>query len=195
VWPMVEMEADDALASGAWVAEQDPAVDRVFLCTPDKDLAQCVRGARVVQLDRRRNEVRTEDGVREKFGVDPASIPDYLGLVGDSADGFPGLSGWGAKTAARVLLRYKHLEGIPRDPEAWDVPGVRGAPRLAAVLAANWKDALLFRDLATLRVDRTLLPSVDRLRWRGPKPEFADVCSRLGASGLAARAQALARER
>jgi 5'-3' exonuclease len=194
VWPMVELEADDALASGAWVAEQDASVDRVFLCTPDKDLSQCVRGDRVVQLDRRRNEVRDAEGVRRKFGVDPPSIPDYLGLVGDSADGFPGVSGWGAKSAAALLSRYTHLEGIPRDPGEWDVP-VRGAKRLAAALAEGWKDALLFRDLATLRVDRGLLESVDRLRWRGPEPGFAGVCERLGAPGLASRAETLARER
>jgi 5'-3' exonuclease len=194
VWPMVEMEADDALASGAAVADGDPSVDRVFLCTPDKDLSQCVRGSRVVQLDRRRNTVRDAEGVRERFGVDPPSIPDYLALVGDSADGFPGIPGWGAKTAAALLSRYGHLEGIPRDPKAWAAP-VRGAERLAAALAEGGKDALLFRDLATLRVDRGLLESVERLRWRGPQPGFAEVCVRLGAPRLAVRAESLARDR
>jgi 5'-3' exonuclease len=193
IWPMVDLEADDALASAAWVAAGDPEVERVFLCTPDKDLSQCVQGTRVVQLDRRQNQVRDAEGVRRKFGVDPPSIPDYLALVGDSADGFPGLAGWGAKTAAKLLFRYTHLEGIPRNAGEWEVT-VRGAERLAATLVEHWEDALLFRDLATLRVDRSLLESVEDLRWRGPQAGFSERCSRLGTPVLAARAEALARE-
>jgi 5'-3' exonuclease len=191
VWPMVDLEADDALASGAAVAEDDGNVDQVVICTPDKDLGQCVQGKRVVQLDRRKNLLIDEAGVVAKFGVAPGSIPDYLALVGDSADGFPGLSGWGAKSASAVLARWIHIEDVPIDPEAWDVT-VRGAPKLAATLRANADLAGLFKDLATLRVDRSLLPGVDALTWEGPTPEFDDVCSRLDAPGLATRAHALA---
>lgn len=194
VWPTVELEADDAMASAAATAAADPRVDQVFLCTPDKDLAQCVSGDRVVQFDRRARTVRNAAGVREKFGVDPASIPDYLALVGDAADGFPGLPGWGAKTAATVLARYERLEEIPRDGGRWEVP-VRGAARLAGTLAERWEDALLFRTLATLRVDPDLLDSVDRLRWSGPASGFAALCESLRLPGLPARARKLAESR
>lgn len=191
VWPMVDLEADDALASAAAVAEDDGKIDQVVICTPDKDLGQCVRGKRVVQLDRRKNLLIDEAGVVAKFGVVPGSIPDYLALVGDSADGFPGLSGWGAKSASAVLARWLHIEEVPIDPEEWDVT-VRGAPKLAATLRANADLAGLFKDLATLRVDRSLLPGVDALTWEGPTPEFDDVCARLDAPGLSTRAHALA---
>lgn len=194
VWPMVEFEADDALASAAVRAAADPAVGRVFICTPDKDLAQCVVGDRVVQLDRRSRSVRDAPRVEAKFGVRPTSIPDYLALVGDAADGFPGLPGWGAKSAAVVLARYEHLESIPSEWEAWDVP-VRGAQRLASNLKSQWDLALLFRRLATLRTDALVFRSVAELQWRGPRPGFADLCSRLGAEELAIRAHELAARR
>src|ERR1700722_18827297 len=186
-WPMVDLEADDAMASAAAVAAADPAVEQVIICTPDKDLGQCVVDHRVVQLDRRRNLLLDEDGVRAKFGVDPASIPDYLALVGDSADGFPGIAGFGAKTAAAVLARYGHLEAIPRAAGQWEV-GVRGAPKLAATLVAEWDRALLFRDLATLRRDPPIISSVEELRWVGPTAEFARIADFLEAPGVAARA-------
>jgi 5'-3' exonuclease len=194
VWPMVELEADDALASGAAVADDDPAVDQIIICTPDKDLGQCVRGKRIVQLDRRKDMVIDEGGVESKFGVGPASIPDYLALVGDSADGFPGLAGWGAKSAATVLARWRHIEDIPPDPTAWEVT-VRSAAKLGAVLEECHQDALLFKELATLRIDRSLLGSVEDLRWRGPTGEFARLCDDMDASGLARRADVLAAAR
>ena len=194
VWPMVDLEADDALASAAAVAGDDPEVEQVLICTPDKDLAQCVRGERVVQLDRRRDVVVDEGGVVAKFGVGPASIPDYLALVGDSADGFPGIPGWGTKSAATVLARWGHLEDIPEDPADWDVT-VRGAAKLSATLRASYDDALLFKDLATLRQDRALLSSVHDLRWTGPSEALADTCEELDAPGLARRARALAEGR
>jgi len=194
VWPMVDVEADDALASAAAVAGEDPAVEQVLICTPDKDLAQCVRGDHVVQLDRRREILVDEPGVVAKFGVGPASIPDYLALVGDSADGFPGLPGWGAKSAASVLARWEHIENIPEDPARWDL-SVRGAAKLAAVLRASFDDALLFKELATLREDRTLVDSVADLLWAGPTESFAGVCDELDAPGLARRAAALAEGR
>src|SRR5271170_5306419 len=156
VWPMVELEADDALASGAAVADADPEVDQVIICTPDKDLGQCVRGTRIVQLDRRRDTVIDEGGVTAKFGVGPTSIPDYLALVGDSADGFPGLAGWGAKSAAAVLARWEHVEEIPSDWREWGV-NVASPKALSSRLAADREIALLFRVLATLRIDRSLL--------------------------------------
>lgn len=165
VWPMVEFEADDALASAAARAAADPKVERVFLCTPDKDLAQCVRGTRVVQFDRRQRSLRDEAGVVARFGVGPASIPDYLALVGDSADGFPGLRGWGAKSAAAVLARFHHLESIPDDHRLWGVDVVRPAA-LAETLARERERASLFRRLATLREDIPLFESVDELRCR-----------------------------
>jgi 5'-3' exonuclease len=187
VWAMVEQEADDALAAAAHRAHADRRVERVFICTPDKDLAQCVRGDAVVQLDRRRGTIRNEQGVREKFGVDPESIPDYLALVGDTADGFPGVPQWGAKGAATVLARYRRLEAIPREVSTWAVQ-VRGAAGLAASLREHWQEALLFRDLATLRTDERVFDSVDELEWRGPTREFAPLCAHLGAEELAAEA-------
>ncbi len=187
VWPMVALEADDGLASGAWLGEQDPRVEQVLVCTPDKDLSQSVRGNRVVQFDRRKREVRDEAGVIEKFGVPPTSIPDYLALVGDSADGYPGIKGWGAKSAGAVLGKYLHLEAIPADPAKWEV-AVRGAARLAETLESHRDDAILFRTLATLRTDAPLLANVDELRWTGPQPEFNLVAQQLGVPGLADRA-------
>ena len=178
VWPMVEFEADDALAAAAVKAADDPRVEQVIICTPDKDLAQCVRGTRIVQRDRVRRVTRDEAGVVAKFGVPPASIPDYLALVGDSADGFPGLPGWGAKSAAKVLARWGHLDRIPADPRAWDVD-VRGAGALAATLAAQRADAMLFRQLATLRLDVPVFASIDELRWQGPTAEVDALRDRL----------------
>jgi len=194
VWPMVDLEADDALASAAAVAADDPAVEQVIICTPDKDLAQCVVGDRVVQLDRRAGTVAGADDVRTKFGVDPASIPDWLALVGDTADGFPGLAGWGKKTAAVVLAHYGHIPDIPDRAADWEprvCRAVRGAATLAARLAEERATAMLFRDLATLRVDRSLLGAVDDLAWPGPTPAFPDVCRRLRDPALADRAEAL----
>jgi 5'-3' exonuclease len=194
VWPMVEVEADDAMASAAAVAEGDRNVGQVLICTPDKDLGQCVRGNRVVQLDRRKGVILDEQAVTAKFGILPTSIPDYLSLVGDTADGLPGLSGWGAKSAASVLARWVHIEEIPDDPRSWEVP-VRGAATLSATLRGNYDDALLFKHLATLRVDRSLLGSVDELRWRGPTDDFPAVCEVLDARRLAAQADSLAADR
>jgi 5'-3' exonuclease len=191
VWPMVDFEADDALAAAAAMAAADARVAQVVVCTPDKDLAQCVRGDRVVQLDRRTREVRNEPAVHQKFGVVPASIPDWLALVGDSADGFPGLAGWGAVSAATVLARYRHLEHIPKLAMEWEVP-VRGAMRLATTLAEQRDRALLFRELATLRVDAPIGVDVDALRWTGPRAEFAAWSARLGAPALHERAMRLA---
>jgi 5'-3' exonuclease len=190
VWPMVEFEADDALAAAARMAAADPRVDQVVVCTPDKDLAQCVRGDRIVQLDRRTRERRDEAGVRKKYGVPPASIPDWLALVGDSADGYPGLPGWGARSAAAVLARYAHLEDIPERAAEWEVP-VRGAPRLAATLVEQRARALLFRKLATLRPDAPIGVDVDALRWTGPRPDFALWSDRLGTPPLRERAETL----
>ena len=192
VWPMEEYEADDALASAAAAAAD--AAERVLICTPDKDLAQCVVGTHVVQLDRRAGTVRDEDGVVEKFGVRPRSIPDYLALVGDSADGFPGMPGWGAKSAATLLARYETLEAIPLDPGQWDVQ-VRGAPKLAAALSEGMELAVLFKGLATLSTSIPVLSSVEELRWVGPAPEFSAVADRFGAPALAARAEAAASSR
>jgi 5'-3' exonuclease len=194
VWPMVEFEADDALGAAAVAAADDARVTRIVVCTPDKDLAQCVRGDRIVQLDRRTKEVRDADGVRRKFGVAPASIPDWLALVGDTADGYPGLPGWGAKSAAAVLARYEHLERIPKLAGEWDVP-VRGAPRLAATLAEQREHALLFRTLATLRTDAPIGVDVDGLQWTGPRAELAAWADRLAAPALLERATALAAQR
>jgi 5'-3' exonuclease len=194
VWPMVDLEADDALASAAAVAGDDAGVDQVVICTPDKDLGQCVRERHVVQLDRRKNLLIDESGVIAKCGVPPASIPDYLALVGDSADGFPGLSGWGAKSAATVLARWGHVEEIPPGAGDWDVT-VRGAAKLAGTLQDDFDRALLFKDLATLRIERELLPGVEALRWVGPTVEFSDVCNVLDAPGVARRADVLASQR
>jgi 5'-3' exonuclease len=194
VWPMVDFEADDALASGSRLAEGDPRVRRVFICTPDKDLAQCVRDGRIVQFDRRRREVRDKAGVIEKFGVQPTSIPDYLALVGDSADGFPGLRGWGAKSASTVLARYRHLEDIPFDGRLWDVK-VRGAVGLARTFAEDIEHALLFRVLATLVYDAPVSRNVDELEWRGPSFSFAAMCDRLESTDVANLATAALRRR
>ena len=194
VWPMVEFEADDALAAAAAMAAADPRVEQVVVCTPDKDLGQCVRGDRVVQLDRRTREVRNEAAVEQKFGVLPASIPDWLALVGDSADGFPGLPGWGARSAATVLARYQHLEHIPKFAMEWDV-SVRGALRLATTLTEQRDHALLFRVLATLRADAPIGAEVDALRWTGPRPDFAAWSERLGPPPLQERAARLAATR
>jgi 5'-3' exonuclease len=194
VQAMVEFEADDALAASAAKAAADPRVTRVVICTPDKDLAQCVVGSRVVQLDRRSRAVRTADGVVAKFGVQPESIPDYLALTGDSADGYPGMPGWGAKSAAAVLAEYRHLERIPAAAADWSVT-VRGAASLAATLAEYREQAFLFRELARLRLDAPVFSAVDELRWSGPRESFVEVARRLDAPFLPARAQAIARSR
>ena len=194
VWPMKEYEADDGLASAAATAAEDSDTEQVLICTPDKDLAQCVVGDHIVQFDRRANKVRNEEGVIEKFGVRPASIPDYLALMGDSADGFPGLRGWGAKSAAAVLFRYDHLEAIPASADDWDV-SVRGAAGLSATLAAERDQALLFKDLATLRSDLPVLASAEELRWTGPGAELQRTAERLAWPAIIPRAEALAAQR
>jgi 5'-3' exonuclease len=176
-WPMIEFEADDALAAAAAQAARDPAVDRVIICTPDKDLAQCVRGTRVVQMDRRKRTIRDEAGIVAKFGVTPASIPDYLALVGDSADGYPGLPGWGAKSTAAVLAKYVRLESVPADWRTWSVNAVNPAA-LSRALESGRDHAFLFRDLATLREDIALFDSIDQLRWVGPTAAFAPLAAR-----------------
>jgi 5'-3' exonuclease len=181
VWPMVEFEADDALAAAAERAAADPRVDKVYICTPDKDLAQSVRGTRVVQMDRRARTTRDEAGVIAKFGVPPASIPDYLALVGDSADGYPGLAGWGAKSAGAVLAKYGHIESIPDDWRSWGVNASKPAT-LSATLMRDRDRALLFRDLATLRTDIDLFDAVDDLRWKGPTPAFQAMAKQLDAA-------------
>src|SRR5262249_49711262 len=181
VWPMIEFEADDALASAAALAAQDKGVERVIICTPDKDLSQCVSGTRVVQMDRRSRSTRDEAGVIAKFGVPPASIPDYLALVGDSADGYPGLRGWGAKSSAAILARSGHLESIPADYRDWHV-NVSNASGLAETLNRERESALLFRTLATLRSDIPLFQSVDELNWKGPTPAFEALGARLNAA-------------
>jgi 5'-3' exonuclease len=191
VFPMVEHEADDALGAAASVAAADERVERVLICTPDKDLGQCVVDGRVVQLDRRKGTVYDAAGVEEKFGVAPASIPDYLALVGDSADGFPGLAGWGAKSASAVLARYGHLEDVPALAADWDVP-VRNAGRLALTLQDEMDLAVLFRRIATIETDAPTIEDVDELAWRGPAPGFRDVATALDAPNLAARAERLA---
>ena len=183
VWPMTYYEADDALASAAGKAAQDDRVRQVLICTPDKDLGQCVVGARVVQLDRRRDIVRDEAGIMSKFGVLPHSIPDYLAVVGDSADGFPGLQGWGQKAAALTLSQYPHLEAIPKDWRAWH-PSIRSARTLSQSLFTAWNDALLFRTLATLRLDVPVFNTVDDLRWQGPRPNFEEDCKRFKSADL-----------
>jgi 5'-3' exonuclease len=181
VWPMVELEADDALAAAAERAAADPRVERVVICTPDKDLAQSVRGTRVVQLNRRTRITMDEAGVVAKFGVPPASIPDYLALVGDASDGYPGLPGWGAKSTAAVLARFGHLESIPEDWREWRVNASN--PRaLAATLARDRELAVLFRTLATLRTDAVLFESAEELRWTGPTDAFAPFAARLDAN-------------
>ena len=187
VWPMVEFEADDALATAAARLAGEEEVERVLICTPDKDLAQCVRGRRVVGFDRMRRRMLDEEGVKERFGVGPGSIPDFLALVGDDADGIPGLPRWGARSAGAVLGRYGHLEAIPEEDTGWDVP-VRGARALAESLRAHRKEALLYRTLATLRTDVPLLEDLEALRWRGPdRPALEAVLAELGLPGLAER--------
>ena len=188
VWPMVDMEADDALATAAARWGDAPSVDRILVCTPDKDLAQCVRDDRVVLRDRRRDVTYDDAGVRAKWGVAPASVADRLALVGDAADGFPGLPGWGARSAEVVLARYGHLESIPHDADEWDV-SVRGAAALAATLRDQWEDALLFRSLATLRTDAPIPQRTpDELAWRGtPRPTWDAFCAKAGLPRLAGR--------
>ncbi len=181
VWPMVEFEADDALAAAASAAIRDERVERVIICTPDKDLAQCVLGSRVVQLHRRTNLIVDEPGVVRKFGVSPESIPDYLALVGDAADGYPGLRGWGAKSSAAVLAKFLHLEAIPADFREWRV-NVINASALADTLSRERELAVLFRTLATLRTDIKLFEDVDQLRWDGPTPAFDLLSVRLDAA-------------
>ena len=186
VWAEVYFEADDALASAAANAAKDARVKQVFICTPDKDLAQCVTGTRVVQLDRRRDILRDEAGVVEKFGVKPHSIPDYLAVVGDSADGYPGIAGWGLKAATLVLSQYPHLEDIPKDWQAWH-PSIKRTRALSESLFGAWDDALLFRTLATLRLDAPVFDSVEDLLWKGPRPNFEETCRRIKAPELARR--------
>lgn len=192
VWRLVEYEADDALASAAAVAWSDRSVEQIVLCSPDKDLAQCVQGRRVVQLDRRRDLLFDEEGVVKRFGVPPTSIPDYLALVGDSADGFPGIAGWGPKSSAIVLGRYRTIEAIPDDAARWEV-SVRGAGRLARALAAGREAAMLFKDLATLRTCVDVGESAREWAWRGPTPGFRRLCAELRSEALADRAAEIAR--
>jgi len=192
VWPMVEFEADDALAAAAAAAAKNPLIEQVVICTPDKDLGQCVIGTRVVQLNRRTGIVCDESGVIAKFGVRPESIPDYLALVGDSADGYPGLRGWGAKSTAAVLAKYGHIEAIPRDYLEWHV-NASGVGTLAATLFRDLDLALLFRRLATLRTDIELFEDIDELRWRGPNPEFEEINKRLDEAVTQKGAQSRAR--
>jgi 5'-3' exonuclease len=187
VWPMIYYEADDALASAAGKAAQDDRVGQVLICTPDKDLSQCVVGTRVVQLDRRRDILRDEAGVVAKFGVKPESIPDYLAVVGDSADGYPGLSGWGVKAAALTLSQYPHLEDIPKDWRKWH-PSIRKARLLSESLFNAWSDALLFRTLATLRRDVPVFDTAEVLRWKGPDRNFEEYCRRIKSRDLLGRA-------
>ncbi len=194
VWPMVEHEADDALGSAAAMAAADPRVEQVIICTPDKDLGQCVVGDRVVQLDRRKGVVLDEAGVTEKFGVPPSSIADWLALVGDSADGFPGLPGWGAKSASVVLARWGSIDAIPDDPADWDV-AVRGAARLGDALRDGREAAALFRRIATVVCDLDLDTDVDHLRWTGPTPGFGSFCDVIDAPRLVSRAEKLAATR
>ena len=187
VWPMVYYEADDALAAAAAKAAADDRVSQVIICTPDKDLSQCVVGTRVVQLDRRRDALRDEAGVVAKFGVKPESIPDYLAVVGDNADGFPGVAGWGSKAASQSLFQYGHLENIPKDWREWH-PSIRNPRRLSESLFSSWTNALLFRKLATLRLDVPVFNTVDNLRWKGPLPSFEEHCRRMKSPELLNRA-------
>lgn len=190
VWPMVELEADDAIAGAANSLSKFAVVSRIYLCSPDKDLAQCVRRKRIVMMDRRRDKIIDEDGVVEKFGIPPESIPDYLALVGDSADGYPGLDGWGEKSAASILAKYRHLERIPKDNMDWSV-SLRGAVTLASTLQENIKLALLFRDLATLRTGEPRISDPGQLLWKGPLETFPATCRELGAGQLLERVQVL----
>lgn len=192
VWAMVEFEADDALAAAAVKAAKEKSVDTVIICTPDKDLSQCVVGDKIVQLDRRKNEIRNAQGVVTKFGVRAKSIPDYLALVGDTSDGYPGLPGWGAKGAASVLSIYPHLEDIPKDPKEWNA-SIRGSAKLATTLFGSWDEALLFRKLATLRTDAPVFDKIDELEWRGQTASFEAMCSRLKAPNLFKKTAAVPR--
>ena len=192
VWPMVEFEADDALAAAAHAAEKDPRVDRVIICTPDKDLAQCVQGERVVQLNRRTRVILDEAGVIRKFGVSPESVPDYLALVGDAADGYPGLPGWGPKSTAAVLAKFRHIEYIPGDSKDWKVDAA-SAGTLAGTLSRERELAYLFRTLATLRTDIALFDDVEQLRWKGPTPAFTTIGARLDAARTVAKASSRGR--
>jgi 5'-3' exonuclease len=192
-WPMVQWEADDALGAAAAVAEADPRVEQVLIVTPDKDLGQCVRGVRVVQYDRRKDEIVDEDAVVAKFGVPPSSIADYLALVGDSADGYPGLPGWGAKGSATVLSRWGTIEAIPASAADWDLPGLRGAEKLARTLQEQMADALLFKRIATVALD-VPVGAVDEWRWQGPTAGFRALVEGLGAAQLADRAEKLAKK-
>ncbi len=184
VWPMIEYEADDALAAGAVMAAADPRVETVYICTPDKDLAQCVTSdGRIVQFDRRKRQLIDEAGVIEKFGVTPESIPDFLALVGDTADGFPGIRGWGAKSAASVLARWGHIDAIPADPAEWDVT-VRSADKLGATLVENVEDVFLFRRIATVDKEGPEVGDVDGLLYQGPKPGWEEFCERIDGQSL-----------
>jgi 5'-3' exonuclease len=194
VWPMVEFEADDALAAAARIAAADPRVERVVICTPDKDLAQCVSGSRIVQLNRRKRITLDESGIVQKFGVSPESIPDYLALVGDVADGYPGLPGWGAKSSAAVLAKFLHLESIPKDPREWHVD-IANTGTLADTLCREWDRALLFKRLATLRTDIVLFENVDELRWNGPTGAFDKLASRLDKARVVRSLQEKSRSR
>ena len=192
-FPMVEFEADDALASAARIAKEDPSVNRILICSPDKDLAQCVTDdGRVVQFDRRQEVIYDAAGVKEKFGVSPSSIPDFLALVGDSADGIPGLPGWGAKSSSLLLACYGTIEEIPLDPNKWDVP-VRGAEKLAETLSQNFKEAQLYKDLTILRDNVSVMSNVSELEWVAPKEHFTELCERLDASKLAERLKNLSK--
>lgn len=191
VWPMVEFEADDAIATAANRFKKTKSVEQIVVCSPDKDLSQVVSGDRIVCWDRRREIVINEAGVIEKFGVNPQSIPDWLGVVGDSADGFPGIPGWGAKSASAVLAHYKKLEAIPKDATKWKVPSISAgrAASLAESLARNWEDALLFRKLATVRTDVPLNENLNDLKWRGARADFREFCAKLGDDKIPARVQ------
>jgi len=189
VWPMVEFEADDALAAAAVAAALNTHVEQVVICTPDKDLAQCVRGTRIIQLNRRTRTTNDEAAIRQKFGVSPESIPDYLALVGDAADGYPGLAGWGAKSSAAVLAKFIHLESIPKDCREWRVNAANPSA-LADILCREWDNAVLFRKLATLRTDIALFDDVDQLRWKGPTPAFEAIAARLDAAVTQGRTDA-----
>jgi 5'-3' exonuclease len=191
VWPMTYFEADDALASAAAKLQNHPEVNQILICTPDKDLAQSVVGNKIVQVDRRREIVRDEAGIEAKFGVKPESIPDYLAVTGDSADGYPGIASWGAKAAAAVFSRYIHLENVPKDCRDW-APSIKRARGLAESLFHSWDDAVLFRTLATLRLDAPVFESLNELKWDGPRPEFEKFCEGLKAADLYRRVTARA---
>ena len=189
-WPMIELEADDGLASAAAIAGADSRVEKICIWTPDKDLAQCVVGERIVQVDRRAGKIRDDAGVRAKFGVAPESIPDYLALVGDSSDGYPGLPGWGAKSTAAVLARFVHLEQVPENADEWKA-GVGGSAQLNRTLREQWDHALLFRDLATLRTSAQLFNNVEALRWTGPTAEFERFAAAIDGASLLKRVEKL----